>query len=120
MSMFDGLRHRLSVLWRGDAYARDVERELAFHQELDGPSRALGNATYYREEVRAMTWQTWIDRFQQDFTYAVRGVTRAPGLSIAVVLTIGLGIGVNASIFSLLDRVFLQPPAGLTRPSELR
>src|SRR5688572_19765350 len=120
MSFLDGLRHRFSVLFRGDSYARETEREFEFHRELAESSRALGNATYYREEVRAMTWQLWVDRIRQDVTYAARGLRRAPGLSVAVVLTIGLGIGVNASMFSLLDRIFLQPPSGLTRPHELR
>ncbi|HEY9227156.1 MAG TPA: hypothetical protein VIP11_10945, partial [Gemmatimonadaceae bacterium] len=84
MSMLDGLRHRLHVLLRGDAYARDVERELRFHVELDALARegdvdaeltarrTLGNTTYYREEVRSMTLLAWLDRIRQDAAYAWR------------------------------------------------
>lgn len=134
MSFLHGLRHRLYVLWRGEAYAREVARELRFHLELDtlarrsdanvdpelAARRALGNETYYREEVRRMTLALWIDRIRQDARYALRGIRRSPGFAAAVVLTIGLGIGVNASMFSLLDNVFLQPPDGVARPHELR
>jgi hypothetical protein len=31
MSLLDGLRHRVYVLWRGERYSREVERELHFH-----------------------------------------------------------------------------------------
>jgi predicted permease len=130
MSLLDGLRHRLHVLLRGERYARDVERELRFHAELAALERTvgdrldaehtLGNATYYQEEVRRMTLTTWFDRILQDATYAVRGLKRSPGFTAAVVLTLGLGVGVNGAMFSLLDRIFLQPPPGVERPSEIR
>ena len=131
MSLLDALRHRLYVLRRGEAYTREVDREMQFHVELarlaerrdwreqfDAEVRArrtLGNTTYYREEVRRMTLNTWVDRIRQDAGYAVRGLKRSPGFTAAVVLTLGLGVGVNGAMFSLLDRIFLQPPAGVER-----
>src|SRR5262245_8654191 len=136
MSALDGLRHRLHVLLRGERYARDVARELRFHAELDALARSseglsrleaelaarrtLGNATYYREEVRRMTLQTWLDRTRQNATYGARGLKRSPGFTVAVVLTLGLGIGVNGAMFSLLNRVFLQAPTGVVQPRDLR
>jgi predicted permease len=44
----------------------------------------------------------------QDLRYAVRSLTRAPGFALVVVLTLGLGIGANTAIFSLLDQVVLR------------
>lgn len=136
MSLLDGLRHRLYALVRGERYALEVARELRFHTELDTLARTndgataanaelaarqmLGNTTYYREEVRRMTLLHWPDRLRQDAGYALRGLRRTPGFTIAVVLTIGLGIGVNAALFSLLDRIFFQAPAGVVRPNEVR
>ena len=129
MSFFDALRHRLYVARRGEAYTREVERELRFHRELESQGRtetetaprgALGNVTYYREEVRRMTTLHLLDRFRQDAMYALRGVRRSPGFAAGVVLTLGLGIGVNGAVFSLIDRIFLQPPAGVVRPQEIR
>ncbi len=123
MSRLDGLRHRIYVLLRGESYADEVRRELRFHRELDAlaaEGNSLGNETYYREEVRAMTWQLWIDRVMQDARYALRSLRRTPGFTIAVITTLGLGVGVNASAFSLLERVFLKPPSGVVAPVELR
>ena len=65
---------------------------------------------------RADLWDQW----RQDIAYSARSLRRAPGLSITIVLTLALGIGVNATLFSLLDRVFLRVPPGIHRPEDLR
>ena len=44
----------------------------------------------------------------QDVRYAFRTLSRAPGFSAVVILTLGLGIGANTAIFSLLDQVVLR------------
>ena len=60
------------------------------------------------------------DVFRQDLRYACRSIARTPGFAVLVVLTFTLGFGVNAAAFSVLDTIFLKPPAGVARPSELR
>ena len=90
MSLIDGLRHRLHVFWRGDAYTLDVLREMRFHRELgalDG-NNALGNETYYREEVHRLTPLAWLERIRQDLRYALRGLRHSPGFTAAVVFTL--------------------------------
>jgi putative ABC transport system permease protein len=135
MSWFDAVRHRAYVLLRGEKYAEEIEREVRFHLDLDAAAvehdglptddaelaarRRFGGVTYHREETRRMTTLTWADHLRQDLSYAWRGLKRSPGFTIMVALTLGLGLGVNASMFSLLDELFLRPPSGVAAPREI-
>jgi putative ABC transport system permease protein len=54
----------------------------------------------------------------RDLVYALRLLWRSPGFSVAAVVTLALGIGANAAIFSLADSTLLRP-LKVARPSEL-
>jgi len=128
VSLFDGLRYRLGAVIRPSRRARDIGREIAFHLELDAEQRAhasagtlsrgdariaarraFGNPTYMQEEARRMTAVEWLDSVKRDLAFAARTFARAPGFTAAVVVSLGLGIGANAAIFSALQAMLLRP-----------
>ncbi|HUF51431.1 MAG TPA: ADOP family duplicated permease [Longimicrobiales bacterium] len=128
MSWLDGVKHRVRTLFQSHSYEHDIDEEMRFHIELDAmhqkdayrARRRFGNRTYYKEETRRMTWLGSLDVFQQDASYAWRAIARTPGFTVLVVLTLALGIGLNAAMFTLLDRLYLRAPGGISDPSTLR
>ena len=134
MSYLDGLRHRLRVLLDRAGYDRELEAERGFHlslermhQEAAGAvpvaaaslaRRRYGNLTLHGENRRRLTPLAVAEQVQRDVRYALRQLWRAPAFSLGVIGTFALGIGANAAMFDVLDRLLLRAPAFLTAPHE--
>jgi predicted permease len=69
------------------------------------PARELGNLTLAAENARAMWGWAWLESFAADVRYAFRMLAKRPSFTAVAVLSLGLGIGANAAIYSLIDRV---------------
>ncbi len=86
--------------------------------------RRFGDVQHTRERLttidRARVGQErraeWWNGFAQDFRYALRGIRLKPWFAVAVILTLGLGIGANAAMFGIVDRLLFRPPAFLNAP----
>ena len=130
MSWIDGIAHRIRRVLRPGDFERELDEQISLHTDLDAQRhgdngetrirRRFGNSTWWREETRRVTALAFFDVLRSDTTWAWRSIRRAPTVTTMVVLTLALGLAVNAATFSLLDILFLRAPEGVRDPGSLR
>ncbi|WP_321472570.1 ABC transporter permease [uncultured Paludibaculum sp.] len=117
--------NRLKFRWRRERFEAELTEELAFHLEQKqaenlragaGPEQALvltrrqiGNVTRAREDCRDMWSFLSLEQLAQDLRHAVRMYGRTPVFTAISVLSLALGIGGNAAMFSLVNTLLVRP-----------
>jgi predicted permease len=71
--------------------------------------RMFGNPTALRDQARE-TWSwLWLELLLRDLRYGVRTLARTPGFTVLAILVMGLGIGANVALFTVVRSVLLKP-----------
>jgi len=118
------LRDRLRALWRSDRVQDEIAEELRFHVEMrarDNERAGMSPADARREAERRfgsvalaadagydVRGGGWIETLVRDVRFGARVLAKHKIFSAVVILTVGVGIGANATIFTLVDRVLLR------------
>lgn len=126
---------RFAHWWRFRERNAELEEELSFHRaaiEQDliarghssadaraAARRAMGNELLMREDSRGVWLWPRLEAVWQDAKGTLRGLRKSPAFTAGVLLTFALGIGANAAMFSLIDRLMFRPPALMREPASV-
>jgi predicted permease len=132
--MFSDLLFRLRALFRRNIVERELDEELRFHfdQQVEKHIRSgltqqeatrrtrleFGGISQVKENCRESRGTNLLETMAADVLFALRQLRRTPAFTITALLTLALGIGANAAIFTLVHAV-LQKDLPVANPAAL-
>ena len=103
VSMQEHLEEKMEELMEGGMSRDDAEK---------AARREFGNVTLIEERSREIWQWPTIESLWADIRFALRQLMKAPGFTATAVITLSLGIAVNATMFSLVSAFLLTRPPG--------
>jgi predicted permease len=93
--------------------AEKMRRGMSREDAVRAARAEIGSVQSVKHKVWSAGWESMAESWSKDLAYTFRRLFRSPALVLTVILSIGLGIAANATIFSLISRFVLRPaPVG--------
>ena len=86
----------------------NIDRGMSPEDAHSAALRKFGNVARVKEETWEVWSVIWLEQLLQDVRFGIRTLLRSPGLTVAAVMAIALGIGINVGIFSVLNGLAMR------------